>query len=279
MVQAYILIQTEVGKPPRSPRRSPSIEGVLVAEDVTGPYDVIARVEAHNVDELGKLVIARVQEVPGITRTLDLHRRPHLSRPVAGPAPAPSLLALALLPVGLAGCSARRAHGAAPAGRPTRRARASRARLPTPCWAGPAPTRPDPARPGRLGRSRRSSCAAASPRPARRPTVPRRSTASTGSCSRSSDGYELHDVRPGPGGPGAGAEALRARGVRPHRPERGRSADPHRARTAAREPTRPRRLVSAGRSGGAARAAAAGRPAPGSPARLSPTSAGTSRPA
>ena len=43
---------------------------VALAEDVTGPYDVIARLEAETVDELGKLVIARIQEVPGITRTL-----------------------------------------------------------------------------------------------------------------------------------------------------------------------------------------------------------------
>jgi DNA-binding Lrp family transcriptional regulator len=47
-----------------------AISGVTVAEDVTGPYDVIARVEAHTVDDLGKLVIARIQDVPGITRTL-----------------------------------------------------------------------------------------------------------------------------------------------------------------------------------------------------------------
>jgi DNA-binding Lrp family transcriptional regulator len=41
-----------------------------MAEDVTGPYDVIARVEASNVDDLGRLVIAKLQDVPGITRTL-----------------------------------------------------------------------------------------------------------------------------------------------------------------------------------------------------------------
>ena len=70
VVQAYILIQTEVGKSTSVAAAISDVEGVLVAEDVTGPYDVIARVEAHNVDELGKLVIARVQEVPGITRTL-----------------------------------------------------------------------------------------------------------------------------------------------------------------------------------------------------------------
>ena len=70
VVQAYILIQTEVGKAATVAETIAGISGVTLAEDVTGPYDVIARVEARNVDELGKLVIARVQEVPGITRTL-----------------------------------------------------------------------------------------------------------------------------------------------------------------------------------------------------------------
>jgi DNA-binding Lrp family transcriptional regulator len=37
---------------------------------VTGPYDVIVRAEAETVDELGRLVVARVQSVDGITRTL-----------------------------------------------------------------------------------------------------------------------------------------------------------------------------------------------------------------
>ena len=70
VVQAYILIQTEVGKAALVAKAAAEIPGVLSAEDVTGPYDVIARVEADSVDELGKLVIARIQEVPGITRTL-----------------------------------------------------------------------------------------------------------------------------------------------------------------------------------------------------------------
>jgi len=43
---------------------------VQQAEGVTGPYDVIARAAARNLDELGKLVVARVQAVDGITRTL-----------------------------------------------------------------------------------------------------------------------------------------------------------------------------------------------------------------
>ncbi|MDN5791386.1 MAG: Lrp/AsnC ligand binding domain-containing protein [Micrococcales bacterium] len=70
MVQAYILIQSEVGKAADVAGQVAEISGVTLAEDVTGPYDVIARVEAPNVDDLGRLVIAKLQEVPGITRTL-----------------------------------------------------------------------------------------------------------------------------------------------------------------------------------------------------------------
>lgn len=69
-VQAYILIQTEVGKAAEVARTISGLAGVALAEDVTGPYDVIVRAEARDVDELGKLVVANVQTVPGITRTL-----------------------------------------------------------------------------------------------------------------------------------------------------------------------------------------------------------------
>ena len=70
VVQAYILIQTDVGKAADVAREIAQVKGVTLAEDVTGPYDVIVRAEASNVDELGQLVVARVQNVPGITRTL-----------------------------------------------------------------------------------------------------------------------------------------------------------------------------------------------------------------
>ncbi len=67
MVTAYILIQTEVGKAAQVAKEIAEIKGVQQAEDVTGPYDVIVRAEARNMDELGKLVVARVQAVDGIT--------------------------------------------------------------------------------------------------------------------------------------------------------------------------------------------------------------------
>ncbi len=70
VVQAYILIQTEVGKAAEVAKEIAQVKGVTLAEDVTGPYDVIVRAEARNVDELGKLVVAKVQTLEGITRTL-----------------------------------------------------------------------------------------------------------------------------------------------------------------------------------------------------------------
>jgi DNA-binding Lrp family transcriptional regulator len=70
VVTAYILIQTEVGKAAQVAKDILDITGVQEAQAVTGPYDVIVRAEAQNIDELGQLVVARVQAVNGITRTL-----------------------------------------------------------------------------------------------------------------------------------------------------------------------------------------------------------------
>ena len=70
MVTAYILVQTEVGKAAKVAKDIIDITGVQQAQAVTGPYDVIVRAEAGNIDELGQLVVVRVQAVNGITRTL-----------------------------------------------------------------------------------------------------------------------------------------------------------------------------------------------------------------
>lgn len=70
MVQAYVLIQTEVGKAAQVANEIAAIPGVELAQAVTGPYDAIVQAEAEDVDSLGKLVVARIQAVEGITRTL-----------------------------------------------------------------------------------------------------------------------------------------------------------------------------------------------------------------
>jgi DNA-binding Lrp family transcriptional regulator len=68
--QVYILIQTENGRAAEVARNISTVAGVVQAQDVTGPYDVIVRAELHDTDQLGQSFVSRVQAVPGITRTL-----------------------------------------------------------------------------------------------------------------------------------------------------------------------------------------------------------------
>ena len=77
MLSAYVLIQTEVGKVAHVAQAISNLDGVQLTEDLAGPYDVIARVQAPGLDQLGRLVVARIQVVDGVTRTLTctvLHR-------------------------------------------------------------------------------------------------------------------------------------------------------------------------------------------------------------
>ena len=74
-VQVFILIQTEVGKASSVAAAVGAIAGVTLAEGVTGPYDVIMRAESASMEDLGRSILAKVQAVPGITRTLN-HRLP-----------------------------------------------------------------------------------------------------------------------------------------------------------------------------------------------------------
>lgn len=70
MVSAFVLIQTEMDKAGAVAAHIASMEGVVMADVVTGPYDVIAKAQADDMDQLGKLVMSRMQMIEGITRTL-----------------------------------------------------------------------------------------------------------------------------------------------------------------------------------------------------------------
>jgi DNA-binding Lrp family transcriptional regulator len=69
-VSAYILVQTELGKAAEVATAVAAMPGVVAADDVTGPYDVIVKATASDIDALGRMVASRLQAVDGITRTL-----------------------------------------------------------------------------------------------------------------------------------------------------------------------------------------------------------------
>jgi len=71
MVEAIVLIRVTPGPAGRAvSKQVAGIRGVVSAEDVSGPYDVIARLRARSLDELGKLVVAEIQGLGGVVRTL-----------------------------------------------------------------------------------------------------------------------------------------------------------------------------------------------------------------
>ncbi len=65
-----MLIQTEVGRAEVVAKQLGGLPGVLSAEYVTGPYDVVVRIGAETLDDLQANVVPGVQHVTGITRTL-----------------------------------------------------------------------------------------------------------------------------------------------------------------------------------------------------------------
>jgi DNA-binding Lrp family transcriptional regulator len=77
MLSAYVLIETQVGRVAHVAQAITKLDGVQLAEDLAGPYDVIAKVQAPSLDELGRLVASQIQLLDGVTRTLTcvvLHR-------------------------------------------------------------------------------------------------------------------------------------------------------------------------------------------------------------
>jgi len=70
VVEAFVLIQTEVGRAQVVAKQLAGLTGVLSSEYVTGPYDVVVRVAAPTLAELQSAVVPSVQQVAGITRTL-----------------------------------------------------------------------------------------------------------------------------------------------------------------------------------------------------------------
>lgn len=69
-VHAYVLIQTDIGKAAHVADRLNGTDGVTLSEAVTGPYDVIVRVEAPSMNDLGRMVVRDIQQIEGITRTI-----------------------------------------------------------------------------------------------------------------------------------------------------------------------------------------------------------------
>jgi DNA-binding Lrp family transcriptional regulator len=69
-VSAYVFIETAQAKAKEVNKSVKKIDGVKYCNAVTGPYDIIAFVEAPEISVLGEFVVAKIQNIPGVIRTL-----------------------------------------------------------------------------------------------------------------------------------------------------------------------------------------------------------------
>jgi AsnC-like helix-turn-helix protein len=68
VLDVYVLMQAQLTKTAIVAGLVRAVPGVSGTEIVTGPYDVVARAQAHDMDELATTV-AQIQALPGVSRT------------------------------------------------------------------------------------------------------------------------------------------------------------------------------------------------------------------
>jgi len=68
--KAFVLIETAVGRTKEVTTALRQLEGVKSVDTVTGPYDVIAVIEAKSLNNIGDLVTGKIHPITGISRTV-----------------------------------------------------------------------------------------------------------------------------------------------------------------------------------------------------------------
>ena len=69
-VQVYLLIEAQVGRTKEVVEAIRKVQGVVSVDAVTGPYDGIAIIRGETLNGIGKLIVAEVHTVAGISRTV-----------------------------------------------------------------------------------------------------------------------------------------------------------------------------------------------------------------
>ncbi|MEM3184480.1 MAG: Lrp/AsnC ligand binding domain-containing protein [Candidatus Hadarchaeales archaeon] len=69
MTEAYMLVAAAIGKVKKVAKALTKIEGVKSVHVVTGPYDIIAFVEAKDMNTLSSVIIEKIHKIAGIVDT------------------------------------------------------------------------------------------------------------------------------------------------------------------------------------------------------------------
>ncbi len=68
--KAFVLIETAVRKTKEVVASLEQLEGIKSVDMVTGPYDIIATIEAETLNHIGDVVTGKIHAADGISRTV-----------------------------------------------------------------------------------------------------------------------------------------------------------------------------------------------------------------
>jgi DNA-binding Lrp family transcriptional regulator len=68
--KAFVLVETAVGKAKEVVASLGQLEGIKSVDMVTGPYDIIATIEAETLNNIGDVVTGKIHATDGISRTV-----------------------------------------------------------------------------------------------------------------------------------------------------------------------------------------------------------------
>ena len=68
--KTYVLVETAVGKTRDVATELRGVDGIQTVDVVTGPYDIIAQIEAEDINSIGDIVTSRVHTISGVVRTV-----------------------------------------------------------------------------------------------------------------------------------------------------------------------------------------------------------------
>ena len=68
-ISAFVFIDVTGNHTKSAYKTLTRIQGVKSLHAVTGPFDLIAQVEAETIEELNDIVLSRIRSVDGITKT------------------------------------------------------------------------------------------------------------------------------------------------------------------------------------------------------------------
>ncbi len=68
-VKAYVLMETLVGTTRDVARSLRQVDDVKAVDIVTGPFDIVALIEGHDMGQIGEIITSKIHAIGGIERT------------------------------------------------------------------------------------------------------------------------------------------------------------------------------------------------------------------